>query len=120
MTLAARRRPQDLEGKWGRKENLTHLHQKNAKESKKAEEEFALLDFQPKRINQNGMRCPEETRSDARREGSRSCSCRHSPESQRDEKLPNTPSPPRKGEEVSGLHLLPCGEVLQLGSLSSR
>lgn len=71
MALAARSRTQDPERKWGKKENLTHVHQKNAKESKKPEEEFALMDFQPRGIKQNGTRNPNETRSDVKGEGSR-------------------------------------------------
>lgn len=71
MALAGRSRTQDPKRKWGGKENLTHIHQKNAKESKKPEEGFALMDFQPRGINQNGMRNPDETRSDVKGEGSR-------------------------------------------------
>ena len=68
MAQAARSRTQNPEGKWGRKENLTHVHQKNAKESKKPEEGFALMDFQPRGVKQNGMRNPDETRSDVKGE----------------------------------------------------
>lgn len=73
MALAARSRTQAPEGKQGRKENLPHIHQKNAKESKKPEERFALMDFQPRRIKQNGTGNPDETRSDVKGEGSRRC-----------------------------------------------
>lgn len=66
-------RTQHPEEKGGRKENLTHILQKNVTESKEAEEGFTLMDFQPRGINQNGSTNPDETRSAVRGEGSRHC-----------------------------------------------
>lgn len=66
MALATRSRTQNPQGKWGRRENLTHIHRKNAKESENPEEGYALMGFQPRGIQQNRMRNPDERRSDVR------------------------------------------------------